>query len=46
MMLKRQKTLRGWEKLVTFLGHKTLRGLRIVVTLLEPEVSENVGSLG
>ena len=27
MMLKRQKTLRGWEKLVTVLGHKTLRGL-------------------
>ena len=27
MTLKRQKTLRGWEKFVTFLRHKTLRGL-------------------
>ena len=25
MMLKRQKTLRGWEKLVTFLSQKTLK---------------------
>ena len=28
MTLKRQTTLRGSEKLVTFLSHKTLRGLR------------------
>ena len=28
-MLKRRETLRGWEKLVTFLRQKTLRGLRM-----------------
>ena len=29
MTLKRQKTLRGWEKLVTFLRQKTLKGLTV-----------------
>ena len=27
LTLNREKTLTGWEKLVTFLHHKTLRGL-------------------